>query len=101
MDRAACSSCGAPILWATSVTTKRALPLDPEPVPAGTRGAFAIVLGVVKSWAYGPRALSERIARQQGITVEDAAELVRETYPHHASHFATCPQAQAHRKAQP
>ena len=30
-----CRSCGAPIRWVTTRWTRRAMPLDPEPTPAG------------------------------------------------------------------
>ncbi len=72
---AKCNSCGAEIIWAHTASGK-AIPLDAEPVPFGNL--------VVVPGADGPRALSVNIPGALG--------------PRYVSHFATCPNANQHRK---
>lgn len=72
---AKCRSCGAPVIWATHVTTGKLTPLDAEPTPDG-------------SWH-----TSEQLNLSGDVIV---------TYEHgdaggHRSHFATCPDAAYHR----
>lgn len=72
-----CRSCGAPIEWALTTAGKR-MPLDLEPAPQGN-----LVLdddGVVWAVAAAPVAL---LAKKP---------------PLRQSHFATCPNANHHRK---
>lgn len=72
-----CSSCGAETLWRITPGTKW-MPLDPVPVATGNvrvRGTNCFVLG--------GNALDEARARGEQLYV---------------SHFATCPNAAAHRK---
>lgn len=64
-----CRSCHAPIIWATTQAGK-AIPLDAVAVPDGN----IVIL-------------------PSGIAVVNAEGGVR-----HKSHFATCPQASAHRR---
>jgi ribulose 1,5-bisphosphate synthetase/thiazole synthase len=66
-----CRSCGAAIIWAPSAMTNRLMPLDAIPVDAGT-----FVLTATGHAAYHPSS----------------------TAPRYVSHFATCPNAAAHRK---
>ncbi len=66
---ATCKSCDAPIEWATSATTGKAMPLDVGDTPNGN---LVVVQGSVRAFT----AEDERLHR------------VRRT-----SHFATCPQA--------
>lgn len=73
---AACKSCEAPITWARTESGK-AMPLDEKPVAGGT---FVYVGGVARR------------------ATPDDDQLHRERY---TSHFATCPDAAAHRKARP
>lgn len=68
---AACRSCGAPVIWAITPAGKR-MPLDEATVTTGTR--FVL-----------PQR-SQMCSPAQG---DD---------PGHASHFATCPQADEWRK---
>lgn len=83
----ACTSCGAPILWAWVGKTR--MPLDPEPVAFEQAGLVA----------YNPRTGGGRMLvnaelahvgewKAGGVTV-------------HRSHFATCPNAAHHRRGTP
>jgi hypothetical protein len=74
-----CKSCGATIRWAVT-TNDRSMPLDPEPVPDGNL---------------------EIIGTRQGLPLVRVAEAqLFDDGPRYLSHFATCPQAPEHRKAQ-
>lgn len=77
-----CSSCGAPIRWARTVNGK-AMPLDADPVPSGN-----VRLG----WIGG---------KQVAILLTDPAERAAAQIegPVYLPHFATCPNANEHRKA--
>lgn len=66
-----CRSCGAPVIWATS-ENDRQMPLDKDLVTEGIR--FRI----------GPDGRAHRVEQPDK--------------PGHLSHFATCPNARAHRK---
>lgn len=70
---ARCSSCEAPVTWATTTTGKK-MPLDERPVADGT---FVYVAGVARR------------------ATPDDDRLHRDRF---TSHFATCPDAAAHRK---
>lgn len=72
---AKCKSCGAPIMWATSARTGKAMPIDAEPTPNGN---VCLVAGQARP--YTP----------------DDAKLHRDRY---TSHFATCPDAPTWRAA--
>jgi len=74
---AQCSSCGAPIRWERTVNDKP-IPLDPEPVPDGNLSIRDD--GRVYHVAQGPGVLS----------MEDVAL--------YKTHFATCPNADTHRR---
>jgi hypothetical protein len=70
---ATCSSCGKPIIWAKTESGK-AMPLDPDPSASGN---LILIGGVVK-----------HVGRQfTGCSK-------------YTSHFATCAQADQHRKKQ-
>lgn len=75
---AKCSSCGAWVLWAFTPRGKR-IPVDARPDPAGK-----VVLA--------------RSDRGVEALFPSAAELAGEIGPRHTAHFATCPNAQHHRK---
>lgn len=66
-----CRSCGAPILWGISARSGKSVPLDPEPVENGNLRLT------------GPPDFPTVIFVREGT---------------HVSHFATCPNAAAHRK---
>ena len=68
MSGATCSSCGAPIVWGTTKAGKK-VPLDPP---------------------------EDRYARQPNTSVlGEPLVVIRETW---LSHFATCPNADQHRR---
>lgn len=73
-----CRTCDAPIIWATSESTLKAMPVDAEPSPAGSVQLI-------------PREGRTPLAR-----VIPARDRFAKTL--HTSHFATCPQASQHRK---
>ena len=74
---AACSSCGAPIVWAAHVRTRKPMPFDAEPVP-GEVWRLAEQAGVLVA-----------IHEPQGVLEGEAA---------HRPHWATCPHASSHRR---
>lgn len=78
---AVCRSCGAPIVWETTVTAK-AMPIDPDPDPAGN-------VDVV--WIGG-----ERVALVLGPA--DAVAAQAAGHKLYVSHFGTCPSAGAWRR---
>ena len=87
----ACRSCDAPILWVVT-QAGRSMPLDPDPVEGGnvemtgrygeTRQGTVVPLVVV-------HAGGEQLALD-GVP----------TAPRYVSHFATCPNADEHRRPQ-
>jgi hypothetical protein len=81
----ACRSCGAAVRWAVSVNGKR-IPVDDQPVPDGN-----LVLSDPTPGAYAPVA-SHYVEPEQ-------APLFGDEPPRFVSHFATCPNADHHRKA--
>lgn len=72
-----CRSCGAPIMWAATPKGRR-MPMDPEPTPAGNRQ-------LVDRAGLAPLSLA--------VDATTPPEV-----PRYTAHFATCPNAQAHRK---
>lgn len=91
---ARCGSCTRRILWARSAKTSKWIPLDHDDVDAGTRGALVLVNG----WAYGPETLAQKMSAAQSIHLDRARLLVHEDWPWHLAHFATCPNADKHRR---
>lgn len=93
-----CRSCRAPVRWARSAANPdKSIPLDTAVVPPDTAGALAYVQG----WAYSHRLLVDRLATSHGHHgghTNEAAEVLARQYPHHLSHFATCPNASQHRR---
>jgi hypothetical protein len=81
---ATCRSCGAPMRWAESLTTKKQMPLDVEPTETGN-------IGVVE-WVERPSRLPLPIVAYNPSTGTQA------TPYRYTSHFATCPQAAQWRK---
>lgn len=79
----ACRSCGAAVVWAVTGTGKR-LPLDAEPVDGGN------VLLAPAAPGQTPLATVVGKRGQPSIFGDDG--------PRYTSHFATCPQADAHRR---
>lgn len=80
LRRTECRSCGAPIVWARSVTTGRALPVDADPTPTGNLRLTPGHDGRPRAEVTGPPSL---------LDTEDGDRYV--------SHFATCPNADDHR----
>ena len=89
MDFTTCASCGAAILWAITSRGKR-MPLDAHPSDAGTYYVFA---------GTGVRFLDPLQAVAISLTSDVRVGYGRRTdRPKFVSHFATCPNAAAHRK---
>jgi len=73
----ACTSCGAPIVWASHVRTGNTMPFDAQPVPG-------------EVW---------RIAEQAGVLVAiHEPQGVLEGEDAYRPHWATCPNAAQHRR---
>lgn len=83
MRRATCRSCQAPIVWC-STARKKAMPVDAEPF---TGDRFAPGLVTITEDETGPLALPATPFERAG------GEAL------YTSHFATCPQADQHRRA--
>lgn len=77
-----CRSCGAPIIWADTITGRR-MPLDKEPSKDGN-----IVLGLRSDDV--PLALVQ--------TAQTLQRLLLKGERLYTSHFATCPEASKHRR---
>ena len=75
---ATCRSCGAEIRWAITETGER-MPLDADPVGSVKAGLFTITVETVD----GEERVEARSVRPARFYV---------------SHFATCPNAETHRK---
>lgn len=80
---ARCRTCRAPVVWAVLPSGRR-IPLDPEPDPAGR----------VRLEAIGPGTDRAAVVLNTG-DAEDARAAGEALY---TSHFATCPQADQHRR---
>lgn len=89
----ACRSCSAPIIWAEHHVTGRRMPLNRSSVDMQTTGAFTVMGGT----AYPLNVAVEKRALDNGVSEARARELLEER-DWHVSHFATCPQASAHRR---
>lgn len=81
-----CSTCGAPVIWATT-PRGRAMPLDPSPVVDGnvrleTRAEAPTVVAVVLA---GDKLQTARTSGERLLI----------------AHFVTCPSANAHRRQRP
>jgi hypothetical protein len=72
-----CKSCTAPVIWAVT-TLGKPMPVDPEPAEGGN---------VALSWRAG-----HVLAEVLSVTKQFGRTGLRK------SHFATCPDAAAHRK---
>lgn len=92
---AACNSCGAPIRFAKVESSGRRMPFDDEPVPYAPRGVYA-VLG---STAYTHDEAVALVSERQGVSEQRARAILDENDDWLMSHFATCPNADTHRRA--
>jgi hypothetical protein len=80
-QQVACSSCGAPVIWATTAAKGKPMPVDVAPADDGT---------VLLTARPGRSPLAEVVAvGQDGLL---AGEELRR------SHFSTCPDADRHRR---
>jgi hypothetical protein len=83
-----CNSCGARIIWARTVTGKK-MPIDADPVGA-EEGGIELEIDPERDEPVEP------LARVLGYVTRVAREAVG--IPIYRSHFASCPNAAAHRK---
>jgi hypothetical protein len=81
-----CKSCGAPIIWACTCKGK-AMPVDAEPNPEGN---------VMLTRRIGMEPLAT--VKGKGKAADLCARLGGGIASVHTSHFATCPNAAAHRR---
>jgi hypothetical protein len=79
-DLVPCRSCGEPILWCVTDKNRKAIPIDPEPDPGGN-------VIKLRREANGDKIV--HIMRRD----ENAAQ------PRYNAHWATCPNADQHRRA--
>ena len=70
-----CRSCGADVLWATTVVTGKAIPLDADPVDDGNV-----------------------VIRNGSAHVLSKNNPVRSDETRYRAHWATCPNAKEHRR---
>lgn len=80
-DSNACRGCLREMLWATVISTGKAIPLDPEPVENGNLVLAELAPGAALRVAY----------------VSDVTEL-NPLAPRYQSHFVSCPNAGDFRK---
>lgn len=76
-----CTSCDANIIWVTTAATGKPMPVDVEPHPDGN---------VLLTERIGRSPLAEVVAAGQDSLIPGE--------PLRRSHFATCPQADQHRR---
>jgi hypothetical protein len=77
---ATCRSCAAPILWAVTAD-RRSMPVNLEPDPDGNLDLLWVSPGM-----------------QPRVLVVDPAQPTLDDGPRYTSHFATCPNADQHRR---
>lgn len=80
-----CRSCQAPIAWRRT-TLGQTIPLDPDPVAAGNIRHT----GGYHTNDYGQRTPIVEVLTQTALALDDD--------PTYVSHFATCPNADTHRR---
>lgn len=85
-------------MWAVTVPGGKRVPLDVATVPATERGALVVVPRDGTLYAYSLRELAERLAAKRGRTYDRAVEAVGAEFDAHLSHFASCPNANRHRR---
>jgi hypothetical protein len=78
-----CSSCGAPIRWARSLSTQRLMPLDAASNPNGNLGVVGWVDTAQVGWP------------MPVVAVNPTKPVTEYRY---MSHFVTCPNADQHRR---
>ncbi len=77
-----CRSCGADVIWVRT-ERERKMPLDSLPVDSTGRNLFV---------------LRDHASSEGPLAI--AAWGLAHTEPHYVSHFATCPNADEHRRSQ-
>lgn len=82
MANGTCRSCGAPVIWSRNVKSRIRNPIDPEPTENG-------------NVVFGP---DEPDGYKQHMVLTKAQLAEPASGPRHTSHFATCPNANQHRK---
>lgn len=96
MADAKCNSCGAPIRWAISESSGKAIPLDIETVADGN----IIETGMIDPSSKSP--VIRYLKKSESITFPKMGDLfgssARDDVHRYVSHFATCPNADQHRK---
>lgn len=95
----ACRSCGTPIWWART-TKDRRIPIDVEAVPVGAGNLIVVTDTILATEQGEPIGLADIAvvkASGQGYVISIATHMVPEA-PRWRTHFATCPQANQHRK---
>lgn len=89
MKTAACSSCGAPILWALTKNEKR-IPLDAQPLGERTakqRGVFMLVKRL------------DDVPLAWPVQIDEPTSFVDLGLALYVSHFGSCPNAAKHRRS--
>lgn len=94
---ATCDSCLASIQWVQS-PNKKPIPLDMTPVAVDSPGAVIVVPGDRILWGYSLQRVAAAIALRDDIPMQAAREAVARDYDAYHAHFATCPNADQHRK---
>jgi len=82
-----CRSCGAPVVWAVTPEGRR-MPVDAEPVDGGNVLLSPNPTGSQDRYAPVATVVGKRVQ----------ASLFGDDGPRYVSHFATCPNADLHRR---
>lgn len=86
---ASCRSCSKPVIWVVTKEKGASMPLDPDPVDNGN----IRLTGRTRRTSQGGQAPEAEYVKQEAMTLgldDDESRYV--------SHFATCPNAKAHRR---
>jgi len=84
-----CTTCGRPMIWCQARRSHKSLPVDPEPRADGN--LFAVIGRGYK----GAPLIDTTNQLPDPDLFTDTADVI----PRYVSHFATCPQADQHRRA--
>lgn len=93
-EQATCRSCHAPIWWAVSESSGKRIPLDPEPAGDGN------IVETGRTHTSGVP-MVRYLKKSAAVTWPTLALAVGGQQPdqeRYVSHFATCPDADQHRK---
>lgn len=86
-ERCRFKACSGRIIWATSATSGKSVPLNADPVDPGTRNAQVLIGNVAHSRVLAVQRLGELFS----VDEPTAYRMALEDYGWHLSHFATCP----------